>query len=319
MEKILDRILGFAGIALLVAVLLAWFVTPILFGSTASEGDAPAIVSGRKPGVEESRRQLPGSVVKVASRKPGGKPRAKPDDPPIPNRKPSQPVAEASPTPAPVPVRESPGPLALPERRPTRPPSRPPVEPPPALPEGKVPTLAWVLDDLNAYQEPGLNRPIVSHLQAGDQVRFIEARDDWDRVVLEGRGEAWLPANHLAFERPKIAGPSASQSVVESLQHYFQALDQRDFPAAYSMLASARQQEWPYENFTSNYSSLSGAECRVERIESQSPAEALVSVRVRLNDFEGQRVYAGTASLVNEGGRWLIRSLALRPEAAAVE
>ncbi|MGE0494651.1 MAG: hypothetical protein AB7S38_35910 [Vulcanimicrobiota bacterium] len=314
MEKILDRILAFSGIALLVAVLLAWFVTPILFGSTANESDQPAIVSSRKPGVEESRRQLPGSVVKVASRKPGGKTRVNPDDPPIPNRKPTRPAPRPSPTPAATPVANP-----LPQRKPSHPIGHPDVAPPPPLPEGKVPTLAWVLDDLNAYQEPGLNRPIASRLQAGDQVRFIENRDDWDRVILDGRGEAWLPANHLAFERPKIAGPSAGQSVVECVQGYFQSLDQRDFPAAYSMLASARQQEWPYENFTSNYTSLSGAECRVERIESQGPAEALVSVRVRLNDFEGQRLYTGTASLVNEGGRWLIRGLALTPEATQVE
>ncbi len=279
-EKFLDRVLSFAGVALLVAVGLAWFLTPILLDADEPD-EKPAIEAARKPGVAESRRPQPGDIVKIASRRvPGRSTR--------PLAAPTRGPAGSPPSDTPIPVRQ-----------------------PGLLPDDEVTTRAWLLDPTYAYEGPALNRRILARLESGEQVRFIRTEGEWDEVLLSGRGRVWLPAKHLTFDRPGEAGMSPAQSAVEVVRRFYQALDQRDLGKAYGYLSRSRRQEVPYETFERIYAGLSGAQVRIDRVFTDQPGEAVVEVTAELNDFDGPRTYQGRVVLVEEGTSWKVRSASL--------
>lgn len=250
-----DRILQLI-IAIVLVLPIIWFATPKVLNSVSGgsdtktpETDGPAIVSARKPGVEESRKEVPAFI--------------------------------------PEPI-ETKGP------KPTR-----------ASASGPVTTPAWLLDSTNAYAGPGLNQEIVMQLRAGDQVKWVERRDGWEKVILSSRGEVWIPGNHLTFRRPPEARDADPQEAVETCKAFFADLAKGDLSQAYQKLGEGRRQQIDYMEFAEAYVDFQGVEMRVERIEILSPRSVKVFLQLNTGGYSGGG-YRGYQILEEESGRWFV-------------
>lgn len=181
----------------------------------------------------------------------------------------------------------TPDPIELPTHRPRR-----------ASAPGPVTTPAWVLDACNAYEGPGLNRAITTRLLAGEKVKWISKRDNWEQVYLPDGRQAWVPGNHLTFRPPQETRTLEPQHAITQVQAYFQDLEAVQLQRAYDRLSQRLKAEVTYFDFVDGNRSWGPAEFKVDRVEVISPS------RVRL--YYLRNAQPGQVLMVAYDSEWKI-------------
>lgn len=218
----------------------------------------------------------------------------------------SQPSSQSSPAPVqqPPPIQGTTGDPPVGQFTP------PPPNPPSSKP-GRRLRVTWILEEgVKARNGPGLNLPVAETLARWQEVRWVEERNNWDKIRLEDGQDVWIESKYLTFTKPaNLDNPlPAEQKVID----FYQAVARKDFNRAYTHLEGPWKAELSFDRFVDGYSHVVSLRTEIAHVVKLGPDRYQVDVAM-VADEQGLDVdYLGSYVVVLVNERWEMASGILR-------